>query len=388
MKINDNSNHTPLGQDNFDENSMLSVIGNEDNIETKTEAKKKFYLLTPKKLMTISALILSIILFISFLLNIGYIAFIASYNVQNYGVAKKAQNWFINSKRTNANINKYLARKEKNTYNDFMDEKITFKQAKKRIETVAKFHNTKKTLKKLENLHSSRIAFTKAQEYKKIGKLYNELSEYCKVIKSDKKHYAIAQEQIKQKKGALKKTVLSKLKEYADSGNADDGLTYFEKIIHIFRDDPDIEAYKGSLLDIKMKNEKLKAEKEQSIEILDISIYKPEYSLFDNAKVKIKNISSNTFKSAFIVLLFFDEDGYPMQPNKTYFSSMKRYPNSALNIIDEIIKPGETATLEFTLIPHGIKKVKACGVGYENANGEQIYDKYFTFWLIDESERY
>lgn len=350
--------------------------------------KSIFFRKKKNTIITVSTIALVLILAVG-VLNSGYIAFTAAYNMGKYDTAKNIQNWSFNSNAVKAHIEKFVIGKTNDYYQEFLDEKISYDEAGEKFEIADKFCNNKTARNKTDNLQISRTAFAKAEEYDKDGDLYNATVEYLKVIEEDK-NYDIAQEKIEKNKPQVRKQAIEQMDACIAANNFNKGLEIVSDVEKIFANDSDISNYKKDFNDRKEAHRIQELKDNQEVKVINAYTFNDGYFyVFRKGTVVLQNCSDKVLKEATVVMLTFDDNGYPIDADYSMYTdggvdNTNRCATGSINI-----QPGATWGNRYSWnIADEATKIKACVKSAEFYDGGTWNNPYYEHWLETEKDRY
>ncbi|MBU5228266.1 zinc ribbon domain-containing protein [Clostridium senegalense] len=109
----------------------------------------------------------------------------------------------------------------------FKAEKISYEDAQKKVDIIKSIDNLSDKINisviDITNIHNSREAFKKAEEFVKQGDIVSSIKEYNKVLKDDK-NYSKAQDEIKKNTEQYRKEVLKKSQECEENQKYDEAI--------------------------------------------------------------------------------------------------------------------------------------------------------------------
>ncbi len=282
--------------------------------------KSIFFRKKKNTIITFSSVVL-IALLVFGVLNSGYIAFTAAYNMGKYDTAKSIQGWSFNSNGVKSNIEKFVISKTESYYDDFSAEKITYEEANEKFDIAKDFTSNKDAKNKADKLQTSRTSYAKAEEYAKNGDTYNAVIEYQKVIEEDK-NYDTAKEQIEKNKPAVKKEAISRMDDCAAVNDFNTGLKIVSDMEKIFTNDSDINNYKKDFEDRKEAHRIQELKDNQKLIVLSsrLSIQHSRWKALypDLLTAIVKNNSDKTVKEFNIAFLAYDANGLPVKVKSQY----------------------------------------------------------------------
>ena len=331
-----------------------------------------------------SALLIALLVF--GILNSGYIAFTAAYNMGKYDAAKSIQGWSFNSNGVKSNIEKFVISKMESYYDDFSAEKITYEEANEKFDIAKDFTSNKDAKNKADKLHTSRTSYVKAEEYEKNGDTFNAVIEYLKVIEEDK-NYNTAKEKIEKNKPSVKQQAISQMDNCAAVNDFNTGLKIVSNMEKIFTNDSDINRYKTDFENRKEAHRIQELKDNQKVKVIKAYAYNDGYySIFRKATVVVQNCSSQVLKEYTVGILQFDSNGYPVEVEYSYQGDNNCFMGRGQSAN---VQPGGTyGGNRYWNIADNATKVKACVKTAEFYDGGTWTNPYYEHWLETEKGRY
>lgn len=348
--------------------------------------KKSIFFRKKKNIIiTFSSLIVIILLIIG-VLNSGYIAFTAAYNMGKYDTAKSIQGWSFNNNGVKSMIEKFVVGKTESYYDDFSDEKITYEEASEKFNIAKDFTSNSDAKNKADKLQISRTSYAKAEEYEKNGDIFNAVIEYLKVIEEDK-NFNLAKEKIDKNKPSVKQQAISQMDDCAMANDFNTGLKIVSDMENIFSNDSDINNYKKDFEARKETHRIQELKTNQKVKVIKAYAYNDGYySIFRKATVVVQNCSSQVLKEYTIGILQFDSNGYPVEVKYSYQGDGNCFMGKGQSAN---VQPGGTyGGNRYWNIADNVTKVKACVKTAEFYDGSTWTNPYYEHWLEAEKDRY
>lgn len=351
--------------------------------------KKSVFFKKKKNTIITFSLVLLIALLVFAILNSGYIAFTAAYNMGKYDAAKSIQGWSFNSNGVKSNIEKFVINKMESYYDDFSAEKITYEEANEKFDIAKDFTSSKDVKNKADKLQTSRTSYAKAEEYEKNGDTFNAVMEYLKVIEEDK-NYNTAKEKIEKNKPSVKRQAISRMDDCAAVNDFNTGLKIVSDMEKIFPNDADINNYKKDFEARKEAHRIQELKDNQKVKVLSASTFNDGYYIvIRKGNAIIQNCSDKVLKKATIVFLMFDSNGYPVDADYSMYaeSGVENTYRGGTGSIN--LQPGNTFGRGYGWdISDNATRVKACVKTAEFYDGGTWTNPYYEHWLETEKDRY
>ncbi len=370
-----------LSSDSYKKNNVL------------TEMIGKFRPLINKKNILALCLVLVIILAVAFYLNNPVSKFKSYIRNNNYIEANNLYYDKIKGKTDKEKqIISFLRDEIIKIKKSFTDERMNYKDAKKRLETIRNTclinSDTNEVIDFVNNLNNSRSAYKKAEEHLKNNDIVNALKEYKKVIEDDK-NFAKAQEQISNNEKKYKERVLKLAKDSANVKDYDKSIKLLKEAKSVLPDDSDINA-KLSVYESQLQ-EKLIAEQLVVVESAKITVQDATYkSIYpDMIQVIVKNTSDKTIKEMKVGCLGYDKNGYPLKikPHFDFSGGGYEFVGNASDV--NIVaggRFGQDVGWELDT-SHGISKVLACIKSATFYDGTAWENPYYETWIEQYKEK-
>lgn len=265
----------------------------------------------------------------------------------------------------------------------FKAEKISYEDAQKKVDIIKSIDNLSDKINisviDITNIHNSREAFKKAEEFVKQGDIVSSIKEYNKVLKDDK-NYSKAQDEIKKNTEQYRKEVLKKSQECEENQKYDEAIQILAEAIEIIPENSELiaksEDYK------KIKEEKLITELQsnQELSIIDCMVIPDYFEVNDEARVIVKNNTDKVVKKFTIGILMYDENGYPIKSGVLAGGShLFNGKSDSANI-----QAGQTFGYDRAwniYTDYGtVKQIIACVKTVEYYDGSKWSNDYYTYW--------
>jgi tetratricopeptide (TPR) repeat protein len=295
--------------------------------------------------------------------------------------------------------------KEQITKNEeaFNNGKIKYDEAKEKLNNLKQIgvitQEIDNSLKQLDRLNNSKIAFSKAEEYLKQNDYVNAIKEYNLVI-SDDKNYEKANKQIEDNKSKYKENALNDAQKNADNNDYDKAVLVLNEATSILKDDNDIVAklsvYTTKLQQIKAQEEEKNRENAKTKQLVVVdsakvieqsSRYKTLYP--DMVQVVITNKANETVKNMEVSCLAYDSNGYPLKIKSFPNISGGNYElNGKADNINVTSGSQYGSNSGWNLEEgHGISTVKACVKKAIFYDGTTWSNPYYDYWIKEYKEK-
>ena len=257
-------------------------------------------------------------------------------------------------------------------------------------------------VKEIRSLILSKTEYEAATQAYDAENYEKAFSAFKNVVENDA-NYEAAQEKLQEIPALWKAKVLENADSYIIGNQYPTAISEIESYLKLFPDE-EVSA-KLSLVKSKKtefeKQEQIRKEEEakqriinaknaQLVTVESVSAYDDGYSLvFRKASLVLKNQSDKVVKSATIVLLQFDDNGYPVDAEYSMYQ-YNSIPNTyCLNANSINMLPGTTwGNNNYWYIADRCTRVKACVASVDFVDGTTWNNTYLSYWLDAEKDRY
>lgn len=314
---------------------------------------------------------------------------------------KEANNIYTNKIEGNENLEneakETLENQLKNIFNDFVNSKMKYKDAKELLEkldkTTIESDVISSTRKQIDDLNDSRIAYSTGIEFEKSKDYINALNQFNKVIESDD-NYQNAVKKIDELSENFRNELDSKIVELEKNKKYEEIVSLLTEALAVFKDDT-VFSSKQDKYQILLEEQKEKAKqelinkykKEQLVTVTNVKIliqdseYKALYP--DMLSAVILNKSDETIKNYAIGFLGFDKNGYPLKIKGSIDFSDGSYEKIGsaedVNIVSNA-SFGKDMGWEIDE-NHNISKLIACVKEVTFYDGTTWDNPYYPYWI-------
>lgn len=287
-----------------------------------------------------------------------------------------------------ADVNSYLQKEIDNIVQDFKNDKLTYEEAKSKLDTI---RNTglmalevTKATNEITKLNDSEIAFSKGEECLKNSDYVGALKEFKKVIPEDK-NYNKAKEQISSNEEKYKQQVLQLADESANAKDYSRAVSLLKDAMKVVSNNQDIST--------KLANYQKLFETDQLviIESAKIAVQDTRWKTLypDMMQAILTNNSQKTIKKMQVGFLGFDSNGYPLKIKSQFDYSGGNYEYVGHAEDVNIIAGGRFGDgVGWKLDEsHGISKVLACVKSATFYDGTTWDNPYYPYWLEQYKEK-
>lgn len=272
----------------------------------------------------------------------------------------------------------YLVKTSDSILTDYIDGKISYEDAKKKLETIIgigiQIPRLDEKIKSLDDNHASKEAFINAEALLKEKNLPGALKEYSKVISSDQ-NYAKAQDNIKKNINVYQKIIFEEADKLVSQKKYDEAVLVVnnaETLLNKAVIESKITAINDAHEQYLIKNQKMS--------VVGISFF---YDILDQkyVEVKVKNNTNKVVKKYTVGFLSYDKAGYPVKMGWISEDYFKEAEAEGKNI--QAWEQGGTGWGWQLAGPDGggdIAKIIACVKFVEYYDGTSWTNEYFDIW--------
>lgn len=290
-------------------------------------------------------------------------------------------------------VKNYLLSELDDIKQQFVDEKISFDEAIKRLTTVRGtllvLTETSTVQTEITHLNDSRVAFKTGQEFLNTKNYKEALAELQKVTEEDQVNYTKAQSLIKDSAADYKATTLSSTEGLSSEQKYEDAIALIDEALLILTDDADLLAKKNAYS--KLNEEKLAAERKLKMEQLvtqqEVSVIGTKIVsdwLYDEmAEVIVQNNSDKVVKKYTVGYMAYDKDNYPIKVGWLSEDYLKE------GVAEANIQPGSSYGKDrgWELKNSAAVKVIACVKEVEFYDGTTWENEYYNYWVEEYKEK-
>ena len=158
----------------------------------------------------------------------------------------------------------------------------------------------------------------------------------------------------------------------------------------IFSNDSDISRYKTDFENRKEAHRIQELKDNQKVKVLKAYAFNDGYYyVFRKATTVIQNCTNQVLKNATIVVLQFDNNGYPVNADYSMYAESGASNSVRIGADSINVQPGGTwGSNRNASIADDATRVKACVKSAEFYDGTTWHNPYYDHWLETEKDRY
>ena len=308
-----------------------------------------------------------------------------------------------NSKYNN-DLNKFFKGQLGNVESDYMNNKITYDEAKDKLDLLNNFNEAKSDANslatKINTINDSRISFQSAKDFIEKDDYIDAIKELNNVSSDDEDNCNNAKDLLEENKDKYKNQILAEVEKLTSSNEFQKAIVQLKDATDILGADSDIEN-KLTECNTKLKQKedvdkaqaKETAKNNQSVTVENVSIqvqsseYKALYP--DMIQAVIKNNSNKTIKNFSIGFTAWDSNGYPIKIKGNIDFSDGAYvylgKSEDANILSGATY-GQNKGWELDE-NHNISTIYGCVKSVTFYDGSTWDNPYYDYWVDDYSDK-